>query len=313
MRLDRIMWGIVLLFVGGVLLLENFNVIDFYWRSIWRFWPIFLIIAGVNILFNKNKSQLGGMVSIAILIVTLILLFFKGQEQPGRRITIIDELEGRTSDGDLTEDRANNQHLFLPYEADSMTKRTVLKISGGGTTFELKGHTDSLISADVNTRRNAFILVKNVSKDSVTTLDLKMRGKGNWNTGSNNVDLMLNMNPIWEVQMNMGAGEANFDLSDYKVREFNFDGGAAALDVKLGALLPITDVNVKTGMADVEIKIPTASGCRIKAKTGLSSKEFTGFTKLDDNIYETPNFKTSTNKIFINFDGGLSSFEVNRY
>ncbi|TCC98389.1 LiaF transmembrane domain-containing protein [Pedobacter hiemivivus] len=313
MRLDRIMWGIVLLFVGGVLLLENFNVIDFYWRSIWRFWPIFLIIAGVNILFNKNKSQLGGMVSIAILIVTLILLFFKGQEQPDRRITIIDELEGRTSDGDLTEDQANNQHLFLPYEADSMTKRTVLKISGGGTTFELKGHTDSLISADVNTRRNAFILVKNVSKDSVTTLDLKMRGKGNWNTGSNNVDLMLNTNPIWEVQMNMGAGEANFDLSDYKVREFNFDGGAAALDVKLGALLPITDVNVKTGMADVEIKIPTASGCRIKAKTGLSSKEFTGFTKLDDNIYETPNFKTSTNKIFINFDGGLSSFEVNRY
>lgn len=313
MRLDRIMWGIVLLFVGGVLLLENFNVIDFYWRSIWRFWPIFLIIAGVNILFNKNKSQVGGMVSIAILIATLILLFFKGQERPDRRITIIDQLEDRNSDRDSRENSSNNQHLFLPYIADSLTKRTVLNISGGGTTFELKGHTDSLISADVNTRRNVFVLIKNVSKDSVTTLNLKMRGKGDWNTGGNNVDVMLNTNPIWEVHMNMGAGEADFDLSDYKVREFNFDGGAAALDVKLGALLPITDVNVKTGIADVQIKIPTASGCRIKAKTGLSSKEFTGFTKLDDNIYETPNFKTSTNKIFINFDGGLSSFEVNRY
>ena len=83
MKLDRIMWGIVLLFIGGVLLLENFNVIEFYWRSVWRFWPIFLIIAGVNILFNKNKSQVGGMVSIAILIITLGLLFFKGQERPG--------------------------------------------------------------------------------------------------------------------------------------------------------------------------------------------------------------------------------------
>lgn len=312
MKLDRIMWGIVLLFVGGVLLLENFNVIDFYWRSIWRFWPIFLIIAGVNILFNKNKSQLGGVVSIAILVATLILLFFKGQERPDRRVTIIDQLEDRNSDRNSGENRSNSQQLFLPYTADSLTKRTVLKISGGGTSFELKGHTDSLISADVNTRRNVFLLIKNV-KDSLTTLNLKMNGKGDWNTGGNSVDLMLNTNPIWEVQMNMGAGEANFDLSEYKLRKFNFDGGAAALDIKLGSLLPVTDVNVKTGIADVKINIPTGSGCRIKAKTGLSSKEFTGFTKLENNIYETPNFKTSTNKIFINFDGGLSSFEVNRY
>ncbi|WEK18554.1 MAG: DUF5668 domain-containing protein [Candidatus Pedobacter colombiensis] len=314
MRLDRIMWGIVLLFIGGVLLLENFNVIHFYWRSIWRFWPIFLIIAGVNILFNKNKSQVGGVVSIAILVATLILLFFKGQEPSGRRITIIDHFEETNSDNsDDDEGTTSGQHLFLPYVADSMTKKTVLNISGGATTFELKGQTDSLISADINSKRNAFLLIKNESSDSVSTLNLKMRGKGNWNAGGNHVGVKLNTNPVWEVHMSMGAGEADFDMSDYKVRTFNFDGGAAALDVKLGALLPVTDVNVKTGMAEVKVAIPTASGCRIKAKTGLSSKEFTGFIKLDNNIYETPNFKTSANKIFINFDGGLSSFEVNRY
>jgi hypothetical protein len=57
MKLNRIMWGIVLLFVGGVLLLQNFNVIEFYWRNIWKFWPVFLIISGVNILFNRQIAD----------------------------------------------------------------------------------------------------------------------------------------------------------------------------------------------------------------------------------------------------------------
>lgn len=314
MKLDRVLWGIILLFIGGVLLLENFNVIDFYWRSVWRFWPIFLIIAGVNILFNKNKSQVGAIVSIGILIITLGLLFFKGQEPPEKHRSRDRHFYEDRSEAEPVADEVNEQHLSLPYTADSsFGKRIILNISGGGTSFELKGHTDSLISTFIHKSGGGFLLTKNVGKDTVTTLNLKMRGKGKWNTGGNDVDVMLNTNPLWEIHVNMGAGEVDFDLSDYNVREFNFDGGAAALDVKLGNNLPITDVNVKTGIADVKIAIPASSGCRITAKTGLSAKEFTGFTKLDNNTYETPDYKLSKNKVFINFDGGLSSFEVNRY
>lgn len=157
--------------------------------------------------------------------------------------------------------------------------------------------------------------MKNETMDSVRTLSFKMNGKGSWNVGDggNNVDLMLNTAPVWEIHVNMGAGEVDFDLSAFKVREFSFDGGAAALDVKLGSALPVTDVKVKTGIADVKINIPEGSGCRIRAKTGLSSKEFTGFVKKADGLFETANYGTSTHKIFINLDGGLSSFEVKRY
>ncbi|MNL32293.1 hypothetical protein D3C87_1541350 [compost metagenome] len=195
-----------------------------------------------------------------------------------------------------------------------MPLRTILNISGGGTSFDLKGPTDSLISATVQRRGGAFSL-KNEFSDSVRTVSFKMKGKSNWNVGDggNDVNLMLNVNPRWDIHMNMGAGEANFDLSAYKVREFSFDGGAAALEVKLGSLLPIADVRVKTGIADVKLNIPTTSGCRIKAKTGLSSKEFSGFIKKADGTFETPNYSSATNKIFIFLDGGLSSFEVNRY
>lgn len=198
MKLDRIMWGIILLFIGGVLLLENFGIINFYWWSVWRFWPIFLIIAGVNILFNRNKSQIGSIVSIIVLLITLVLLFFKGQEVPAHKKRVSTEQRIDGGDGDMED--VVEQTFSQPY-TDSVPARTVLNISGGGTSFDLKGHTDSLISATVQRRGGAFSL-KNEFADSVRTLSFKMKGNSSWNVGDggNNVDLMLNTLPVWEIQ-----------------------------------------------------------------------------------------------------------------
>jgi hypothetical protein len=319
MKLDRILWGIILLFIGVVLLLENFHVIEFYWRNVWGFWPIFLIIAGINILFNRNKSNIGNLISIGVVVITLGFLFYKGQQPPENRHwfgrNFGDDINIDIDDGN-DEDSSNTERLNFsePFQADS-AKKVVLNISGGGTSFELNGPTDSLITAAVEKSRGTFTLQK-LYADSVQTLTFKMqekKGKWNMSEGGNDVDFKLNTTPEWDVNMSMGAGEVNFDFSAYKVRTFKFDGGAAALDIKMGDLLPIADVVVKTGVADVKIKVPTGAGCRIKSSTGLSSKDFTGFTKLENGSYETPNYASSTKKIFITLDGGLSNFEVSRY
>lgn len=319
MKLDRIIWGVILLFIGSVLLLDNFNLIEFYWSNVWKFWPVFLIIIGVNILFNRNNSQTGNIISLAIVVITLSFLFVIGQDKPeGRwwgniknnvRIEMDDEESGNGGSKRSTFSEA--------FSTGDELKKNVLEISGGGTSFELKGSSDSLILAKVNQKSNNFGLTKIVS-DSVNTLifksqDKNRRGRWSMGDGENNVNLYLNTKPTWEMNLKLGAGEIDFDLKEYKIRTLNFDGGAADVNFKLGDLLPITDVNVKTGVADVKISIPESSGCRIKTKTGLSSKDFNGFKMISEGVYETSNYQSSTKKIFINFDGGLSSFEVNRY
>lgn len=318
MKLDRVIWGVILLFIGSVLLLDNFNVIEFYWSNVWKFWPVFLIIIGVNILFNRNNSQTGNIISLAIVVITLSFLFVIGQDKPDGRwwgnmknnIRIDIDDENNRSGGT---NRTTFSELFT---AGDELKKNVLEISGGGTSFELKGSSDSLFFASVHQKSNNFGLTKIVS-DSVNTLIFKSQDKkrGRWSMGDseNNVDLYLNTKPIWEMNLKLGAGQMDFDLKEYKIRTLNFDGGAADVNFKLGDLLPIADVNVKTGVADVKISIPESSGCRIKTKTGLSSKDFNGFKMISEGVYETANYQSSTKKIFINFDGGLSSFEVDRY
>lgn len=317
MKLNRVMWGIILLFVGIVLLLENFNVIVFYWRNVWSFWPVFLVISGINILFNKNKSQLGNSISLGVLAIMLAAIFYKGQQRPVNKFWIGDRFT-RDLDIDIDQDKdAPVQHLNFTQAltpGDSV-KKTYLNISGGGTSFLLEGATDSLITAAVERRNGNFILQKE-SSDSVNTVTFKMKDKkSGWSLGDgvNDVRFKLNPSPEWNLNMNMGAGEVNLDFSAYKLRSFRFDGGAASVRLKVGERLPVTDLTVKTGVADVEINIPRQSGCRIKTKTGLSAKDFSGFIKIDNGNYETADYSTSKNKIFINLDGGLSNFEVNRY
>jgi len=323
MKLDRLIWGILLLFIGGVLLLENFGIIDFYWRNVWGFWPIFLIIGGLNILFNKNNSQTGSIISIAVLVVALSFLFVKGQQVPeggswwGRNFK--KDIDINIDDNDQEDSERDSAvrefKLSEPFVATDNSKKTILNISGGGISFNLNGETSALIDANVKGKNGNFSLKKAVT-DTATVLTFQLndkRKKWNFNNGSNDVDFHLNKAASWDVLMKLGAGAANMDFQEYKVRSFRFDGGAAALDIKFGDLLPITDVVVKSGVADVKIAVPTNSGCRIKTQTGLSAKDFEGFEKINDGLYETSNYKTSTHKIFINLDGGLSNFEVSRY
>ncbi len=62
-RKDPLIWGIILIVIGFVFILENFHIDA--WDYAWKFWPVVLILWGANKLFaglkekneNPSKSQ----------------------------------------------------------------------------------------------------------------------------------------------------------------------------------------------------------------------------------------------------------------
>jgi len=97
------------------------------------------------------------------------------------------------------------------------------------------------------------------------------------------------------------------------VKKLSIQGGAASYDVKLGQPLKNTDIEIQTGAASVTIRIPQNAACHITTETGLSSKNFDGFNKKDDDGYETPGFDKAANQIKISIEGAMSDFKVIRY
>src|SRR6185437_15818767 len=151
--------------------------------------------------------------------------------------------------------------------------------------------------------------------DSVYVLDFHMRNHRGFDFDSdrNTAVIQLNPNPEWEINVETGATELDFDLSKFKIRELNLHGGAAQFNVKLGAPLASTNVDIKTGFAGVDISIPKTAACSIETDTGFSGNTFEGFNKTADNNYETQGFAASKNKIHIHIRGGASDFKVTRY
>jgi uncharacterized membrane protein len=54
-RKDPLIWGIVLIVIGLIFLLERFDI-DI-WRYTWKLWPAILIIWGVYKLYYGLKEQ----------------------------------------------------------------------------------------------------------------------------------------------------------------------------------------------------------------------------------------------------------------
>ncbi|WP_207532205.1 LiaF transmembrane domain-containing protein [Desertivirga arenae] len=315
MKTERVIWGLIFLFIGGVLLLDNFGTIDFHWGVLWRFWPLVLIILGVNMLFPSDDSNKGGMISVVITIAALVFIGVQGTK-PDRDNDSGFYWDHKRSD-DNDEENAEEEDAQGNTFSESIsatTKYAVLNIEGGATKYELKDTTGELFVAEVKRRGTNFSLLK-TSSDSTDNLSFSMSGKHKLEgrSGAGKAELKLNTKPIWDLNLEIGAGKIDFDLSPFKIKSIKLQGGAAAFDMKLGAPQQITTIDTDTGVSKLTISIPEGASCEIHSDTGLSSNEFDGFEKREDGTYVTPAYDPAKPHFVINISGGLSKARVERY
>jgi hypothetical protein len=71
-------WAVVLVSIGIIFLLNNFGLVPWeVWANIWRFWPVVLILWGVQLVFGRNwfsnllVAVLGLGLVLAILVVSV--------------------------------------------------------------------------------------------------------------------------------------------------------------------------------------------------------------------------------------------------
>ena len=78
MRIASITWGLTLVCIGTILLLDNFGVINFHWTVIWKAWPILFILLGVRIIADRLSPQMGNILVILTTIIALAFIVYRG-------------------------------------------------------------------------------------------------------------------------------------------------------------------------------------------------------------------------------------------
>jgi hypothetical protein len=326
MRNDKLIPGTVLVIIGILFLLNSINVIDFDWLSLIRLWPILLVIGGVNLIFANNRTGTATAIKIVVLIVGMGILIATGLSHHNYRhndwryaFSQFDNDNDTTDRDDIHIGDKGTSHFSEAYKP--AIEQAVLNINGGVTTYTISDTTNNLFEADTKAHGGNYNLTTSV--DSVTeTLDFGQDGGENHHRGftfnfgnhsTNKAFIKLNTRPIWEINVETGVSNVNFDLSKFKVQKISIQGGVASFKVKMGQPLAETNIEVETGISNFTLDIPKNAACHITSDSELSSKRLEGFVNVSDNEYETPGFEKATNKINVSLSGGLSKFRVTQY
>jgi hypothetical protein len=323
MNSKNLVSGGFLILLGILFLGKEFGWFHINWNEITRLWPLLLIYLGIVAFFGKDNRSNSATVIVIILLciivpVALVRSCKNNVENAFNERDIHIDLDDDDDDKDNDDDdratfKGTNQRLV-----EAMTpevKEAKFNFSGGAAEFIINQTSKELIEADAELDFGSISLKKDGTGNN-PTVDFALKGKKhNIHIDENNhnkIKLKLNPAVIWDMNFEFGAGKADFDLSEYKVKSLSIKTGVTKTDVKLGDKVDNLDVKVESGLTSIEFKIPTAVGCQIDIDGGLNAKDFEGFVQRNGR-WETPNYDKATKKININFDGGLQELKVSRY
>jgi len=306
MKPSHIFWGLLFVGLGLLVLINNFTTIFMDWATIWKLWPLTIILIGLAILVKHQygKSIIAGLAAIVLALAIFASFktathFFTNDFQ----IDLGDDADYEFATTEFTEGY------------DSTLTFATLNFDAGAGTFKIVDTTANLVAATTVGHKNNYKLTR-LDTDSSSIIDFDMGDKAIFRFGddyTNTVDIALNSNPVWDMNFNVGAASMDFDLTQFKTKNISVDMGAAAINIKLGDLYSETKLTVDAGASDINIFVPKGSGCKIVTDGALSSKHFKEFEKIESDNYESENFKDAINKVYIDIECGVSSISVERY
>ncbi len=312
MKYRHVFWAFILIAIGILFMLNNFGVLEFGIRTLFNLWPLILILWGISILPIRDGIKIGALV--AVLAVTVI--FFHRISEKSSWWHFHNFRGWSDKDWDEDEDSTTTynyqpQNLSVPY--DSLTGKGELKLEAAAGNFNLQGVTSDLLSFSKTGDIGNYSLTTSGEK-GMKKIALSLEKSGiRHSVKDNNVGIKLNEKPSWNLIFEIGAAEINMDLRDYKIDTTTIDAGASSINIKIGNKNPLTYMSFNAGASSIKVEIPKESACQIKSESFMISKDFEGFTKKGDGIYQTANFATGKNKIFLTIKTAISKIEIDRY
>jgi hypothetical protein len=148
----------------------------------------------------------------------------------------------------------------------------------------------------------------------------------------NEWDLRLNDATPMEMNINLGAGRSNLDLSTLALTSLTMDGGAGEivldlsdsqslgrLDFRIGvgnSTIDLTgewqddlDARIEGGLGQLNLRLPSDVGVSVQVNTGIGAVEATGLTQNGD-TYTNDAFGVSDVTLHIDVEGGVGQINL---
>lgn len=296
-------WPILLIGAGVIFLMSNLGFLPADpWPLLWNLWPLVLIIIGLDILLGR-RSVLGGVFSaiLALLLVgAVVAMLFVAQSYP--------QWGGWT--GATLRQEYVRQSLGGVEQAE-----VVIDFPSGTSRLFALDDSSSLIEADLRYYGNLNKSVSTSGHTARVRLDSRWTGgwSGGWWRGGSNWIIGLNPAVEYELDLDTGASDCEFDLRPLHVRSFNLDAGSGRVRLSLPEKGQ-SRLKLNAGSGDMDIDVPEGVGVRLEYEAGSGALDVPGLRELSrdgrDAIYESDAFSTAGDSVTIELDAGSGDVRI---
>lgn len=238
--------GIFLIVLGALFLLANLGYISFDMLfGVFDLWPLLLVVAGINILFNRKPI----IVLITwIIFFTVLILYGTFYEKVNTGVDF-------------------KTHFVKPVE----TSYGELNLNMGAARINVDSEKDNLLKVDA---RGIKLDHNNAYKNDMETAIFNFANKNHSSTvyriRDSSYNFKLNEDVIWDLDLNLGAVSATLNLENIATRTVDLDMGAGNFEIILGNKYNKSDIKIDSGASNINITVPKDAGIKIKLDGSLN-------------------------------------------
>ncbi len=289
MNNKKLISGIILIVLGIIFLLTNLGYISFdVLFGILDLWPLLLIVAGINVLFNKKP-----IITLITWIVFFIILILYGAFY-----------------GWVNTSTDFNTHFTKPVE----TSHGEFNLDIGAAKVNINSEENNLLK--VNTR-GVKLDYSNTYKNNKETAIFNFANRNYssiiFSNRSSNYNFRLNEDVVWDLDLDLGAISGTLDLENVATKSIDLDMGAGNLNIILGNKYDKSDIRIDSGASNINITIPKDAGVKIKLDSSLSKINIDDLNLIKTgDYYISPNYEEKDTKLefYVSMGVGKIGFRV---
>lgn len=294
--------AVLLIGLGLIFLLNNFGLVAWdVWGGIWRFWPLVLILFGLQALFGRGRFG-----SFLVFLLTLIII----------GALAIWSLLGS---GPLQFWAGETKHDTLTIGDDEYLDITKLSLNvheGIGTVFIQDDVSSRLFNLDASYVGGGKPSVDKKQTADTLLIDVNRSSAGGffWRGGDFNSDITLG-NPFLKTSVNLktGVGTARMDLDEVSLERLKIESGTGTVSVSLGrSSIPSGETTIDLGTGTVKLEVPKEVGVEVRYNLGLGAVSVDGERLKGEGSYTTPGFSDAAKKLVISVKVGTGTLRIDR-
>jgi hypothetical protein len=295
---------LVLIFLGCIFLLQNAGYLPSnFWLSLWRLWPVILVLAGVELLLaGRIPWVLLAGVSAAVLVLGAVAIHTPTVLAPAQPSTVTSQTTDLGG--------AHQAALSVQFDAGELNIGAIERpVPGQLATAGYSGPQNLAPTPTYSVSGDVGLLAYAAGGDTAQGLAPLIGSQ----SGSPRLDLSLSpMVPITSLSVKSGASNGHLDLSTLQLKDFDASLGAAATWIRVPQNAGPVTLRISGGASDISIDVPPGVAARLRFRGGLTTinVDQARFPPAGDNVYQSADFGTAPNSADITIDAGVTKIQV---